>query len=242
MSSHRPLYSTSELFSHSTVGNREVALVYAYPGEYGETALGGFKATPTAKSYGGTITSSTTSSSIQLNYQHSGVNPIVISASGSPDLLLYVADYTQAVKFWAPETSVGTRVFVYGPYLVRNPTLSGSSLYLRGSTNATTPIEVAAPSSVTSLYWNGALVSTTTTSYGTLTGTLADPASMTLPNLATQQWKYSAGSHETSPAFDDSTWTNTSGTILGADSYGKVYLRSSTNHAHICLGYHYNSL
>ncbi|OZJ02687.1 hypothetical protein BZG36_05113 [Bifiguratus adelaidae] len=147
---HRILYSTSELFSHSTVGSREVAVVYAYPGEYGEIALGGFtsKSKPKAQAYSGNITSNATETYIQINYQHSGIIPVVVSAPGTPDLLLYVADYYHAALFWAPETSPGNRVFVYGPWLVRNAKLSGSDLYLRGGVNETTSIEVAAPSYV----------------------------------------------------------------------------------------------
>ncbi|OZJ03275.1 hypothetical protein BZG36_03749 [Bifiguratus adelaidae] len=219
MSSHRLLYSTSELFSHSNVGSREVAMVYAYPGEYGETTLA-IKSKATAKAYSGQISSNTSSSAIQINYQHSGVNPIVISSHGSPDLLLYVADYTEAVKFWAPEINNNTRVFVYGPYLVRDATLTGSTLYLRGDVNGTTQIEVAAPENVRQIRWNNQRVQAKQTKYGTWTATLGGPSSMSIPDLSKQQWKFSPASPETSPNFDDSQWTVASNNALGADKYG----------------------
>ncbi|OZJ02289.1 hypothetical protein BZG36_04824, partial [Bifiguratus adelaidae] len=226
---HRILYSTSELFSHSVVGSREVAVVYAYQGEYGEIALGGFtaKSKVQAQAYSGNITSNATDTSIQINYQHSGVIPVVVSAHGVPDLLLYVADYYHAALFWAPEVSPGNRVFVYGPWLVRNATLSGSDLYLRGGVNETTSIEVAAPELVKSVYWNGELIRTKKTHYKTLTGTISGPQSMTLPDLATAQWRYGWASPESVPTFNDSAWTvcnNNSvdpiNSILDADTYG----------------------
>lgn len=85
-------------------------------------------------------------------------------------------------------------VLVYGPYLVRNATLSqdGETLSLFGDTNATTAINIFAPKSITSFKWNGATIATSTSSIGSQIGVIKFKYSglgVKLPSLSSNEWK-----------------------------------------------------
>lgn len=232
---HHLVYSTSEIFTHSLIGTRNVALLYAFEGEDGETMLK-FKgaATPAVKTFASNSVKITVSgATLRLNYKHQGVTPVVVTSAGEPDLLLYLTDYDSAIKFWAPKINDKQSVLVYGPYLVRTAALKGKkTLALRGDTNDTTIIEIVAPKCVETVIWNDQKVFVTKTQYGTLTGKLAGPAKVVVPDLMKATWKFSWGSPESQSAFDDSKWTvadHTSTTnptqpetlpVLYADDYG----------------------
>ncbi|KAI8064245.1 putative beta-galactosidase [Gongronella butleri] len=246
--SHYLLYSTSEIFVHESFGNLDVMLVYAYSGEDGETTFKFDSNGASAKVMNGdkTVTSKTVNGNqLQINYGHAnGTTPILISnKNSSSQLLLLVADYDTATRWWAPEIASGQRVLVSGPYLVRSAEITGSILYLKGDTDQTTSLEVIAPPNVKTIYWNGGKITTRKTSYGSFAGHIAGPKPVKLPNFADLKWKYSYGSPETDASFDDSTWTvadhnstnaNTAPIttpVLYADDYdyhyGSVWFRGS---------------
>ncbi|RUP52310.1 beta galactosidase [Jimgerdemannia flammicorona] len=232
--SHHLVYSTNEIFTHAQIGKRNVALLYAFEGEDGETALKvNRSAKPAVKSFGNNpVTTCVNGTTLRLNYKHQGITPVVITGAAEPDLLLYLTGYDDAIKFWAPKVDDKQTVLVYGPYLVRGASLKGTTLALRGDTNATTTIEIVAPETVKTVTWNGEKISVQTTLYGTLVGKLAGPAKITVPNLLKAKWKFNWASPETDPNFDDSNWivANHSTTnsitqpetlpVLYADDYG----------------------
>jgi hypothetical protein len=78
-----------------------------------------------------------------------------------------------------------------------------------GDLNSTTTIEViGAPSSVSSLYFNGQLVNTTSSTAPILSGQVTyDAPNLNLPNLAALQWKSIDSLPELSSSYDDSLWT-----------------------------------
>jgi hypothetical protein len=172
--------------------------------------------------------------------------------TGSPSGVSYVEfgsttvlvmDKVTATTFWAPRTSSSfdlspqtPSVLVSGPYLVRNATVSGSTLKLIGDTNSTVPLTVIAPSSVRSVTWNGAAVKTSASKAGVgLAGTLSGPTSLSgLPKLSSASWKSADSLPEIAPGFDDSSFVVATKTstqrpfppyggkyVLYADEYGE---------------------
>ncbi|ORZ03961.1 glycoside hydrolase superfamily [Syncephalastrum racemosum] len=226
------VYSTSEIFTHQSLGKMDVIVVYAYEGEDGEFALKA--ANGSAKATDGDITTSSADGVLQINYKHpNGTMPIEVTGAGDKDLLLLVAGYNSATRWWAPEVSARERVLIQGPYLVRDAKVSGSTLSFTGDIDATTDILVVAPDNVRSFRWNNKSVKLQKQSNGIWKGTLTfDKPNIQITDLSKATWKYKAGSPETAPDFDDSTWMvadhqDTNATVapetkpvLYADDYG----------------------
>ncbi|CAE6536961.1 unnamed protein product [Rhizoctonia solani] len=127
-----------------------------------------------------------------------------------------------APRIWQPRTTGTTgngiydlsprtgSVLVFGPYLVRNATLMGSTLTLVGdlASNTTTELEVMAPSSVKTITWNGKSAKLSKTSSGTLKAALTVPdLKPALPDLKSLEWKCADSLPEVEFGFDDSEWT-----------------------------------
>lgn len=237
------VYSTSEIFTHQSLGKTDVMLVYAYEDEDGEVAL---KATNgSAKATDGDITTSSADGIFQINYKHpNGTMPIQVTGAGDKDLLLLVAGYDSATRWWAPEISTDARVLIQGPYLVRDAKVSGSTLSFTGDIDATTDILVVAPDNVDTFQWNGKKVELQKQSDNLWKGTLTfDKPNLEISDLSKATWKYKAASPETAPDFDDSTWVDadhqdTNATVapetkpvLYADDYGNIVRKMCFVHA-----------
>lgn len=97
-----------------------------------------------------------------------------------------------------------------GGYLVRNTTIIDSALYIQGDLNSSTTIEViGAPSKISSLYFNGQLVKTKSSTAPILSGELTYTApALNLPDLASLDWKYTDSVPELASTYDDSLWTS----------------------------------
>ncbi|KAG9118469.1 hypothetical protein FRC07_007010 [Ceratobasidium sp. 392] len=137
---------------------------------------------------------------------------------------VWIADKTWlAPRIWAPRVGSGTdgngryelsprtdAVWVFGPYLVRNATITESSVALVGDlrSGAMTEIEVVAPGGVESFTWNGEAVAVSRTSVGTLKGTVAvKDLTPQLPDLKTLEWRCTDSLPEVAVGFNDSNWT-----------------------------------
>jgi hypothetical protein len=70
---------------------------------------------------------------------------------------------------------------------VRTASILSDILYLTGDTNETTTLEVVVPRIVAQVSWNGELISTAPTSWGTRKGSLPGPITYQLPKLS--GWK-----------------------------------------------------
>lgn len=239
LGAQRLVYSTSELMTDATIGGRDVALFYGRPGEDGETTLnfgGTPPVLPTVTVLAGAIdppTYNALTGDLRLNYVHSGLIRVRVQA-GQKALLLLIGTDDEAAKFWRNETPSGV-VLTRGPYLVRTAAITGAVLALRGDTTGSTPtpLEVFAPAGVTSVTWNGLPVATTSTTSGSLLGTLNGPPAVSLPALT--NWRFHRESPETQPAFDDSGWVKADHTttnnptapttlpVLYVDDYGYHY-------------------
>ena len=225
-------YSTSEIMSHGRVGADDVALFYGRNGEDGETVLR-ISGTPTVDVLAGTVASTfdPTTGDLRLNYVHDGLAAVRITGGRAP-LLLALADDAAAATFWRFDVA-GEPVFVRGPSLVRTVALAGNTVALTGDTDAASPLELItkAAQSSPAVTWNGSPVSVSTTSYGTLLGTLAGPAPYTPPAIT--GWRMIADVPEAAVDFDDANWIVAANTttnnpmpqpagevVLYADDYG----------------------
>ena len=128
-------------------------------------------------------------------------------------------DHQSAYNYWVlklpndrglyPPNLSATTVIVKAGYLMRNATVSGSTLNLVGDFNATTPIEVigGAPSNLATLNINGKSTKFTQDKYGVVTANVAfKPPSVTIPTLKSLNWRYIDSLPEIQNTYDDSLW------------------------------------
>ncbi|HYN96948.1 MAG TPA: beta-galactosidase [Pilimelia sp.] len=223
-------YSTSEIMTHATIGDRDVALLYGRTGQAGETMLR-YANQPTVTVLSGTVSSTYNAATddLRLNYTHGGLARVLITGGARPLLLLLGTDET-AATFWRQDTAAGP-VLVRGSQLLRTAAANGTTLNLTGDVAAAGDLEVF--STAAAVTWNGAALGTTTTASGSRQGALAAPQAVTLPALNT--WRYATESPEAQLAFDDAGWTvanratsNSTTTpvtrpVLFADDYGYHY-------------------
>lgn len=141
--------------------------------------------------------------------------------------LVLFADTDTATTFWSPliagsasdplrnywQFGTNTSILVGGPYLVRNATISGSTLALRGDLNTSAMLTVIAPKSVKSITWNGQRVdgdlsaASDLSSQGAFVGTLQTSVTakgISVPKLT--GWKFNDSLPEITKGFDDSSW------------------------------------
>ncbi|WP_445521233.1 beta-galactosidase [Streptomyces sp. NEAU-174] len=184
----RLVYSTSEIMTHATIGDRDVALLYGREGEAGETVLR-YTERPEVTVLDGDVTSTWDAErgDLRLNYTHKGLARVLVNG-----LELLIADTAETAHWWRQDTAAGP-VLVRGPSLVRRAEQAGGTLKLTGDSTEATKIEVIADAK--KVTWNGRKVAATQT-----------PRPVELPELTT--WKYKEEAPETAPDFDDSTWTS----------------------------------
>ena len=222
-------YSTSELMTDLTIGDRDIALLYGRHGEDGETVLR-YGSEPNSEVIAGKVAThwDPATHTLRLNYRHDDLARVLIH-DGDRSLLLLIGDNDAAKRFWQADTKDGP-VLVRGSYLVRHARAEGDRVYLNGDTEEAGDVELFAPATTRGLSWNGKTVPVTTTPSGSLLGHLDGPVPVTLPALTT--WHVSNGSPEIDPGFDDADWLPTDRTsspnpywahtlpILDSDAYG----------------------
>lgn len=203
------------MFAWSTIGGTDYIILYAEAGHDVEALISGVTG-QTRVSGSSTISASSVSNS---TFVVSGT-PAGISSISTGDSVVLLADKRTALSFWnvhlpssdftvydqAPDVP---SVFVFGPYLVRNASLSdsGTVLAIHGDLNATTTIDIIAPPSVKRVTWNGEEANVKVSNIGTLRGQLEfSLRAPQLPNLKTIQWACTDALPEIQREFDDSKW------------------------------------
>ena len=149
-------------------------------------------------------------------------------------------------KAFASYWQVGTNdtVLVGGPALVRNASLSGARLSIRGDLNASTPLTLVVPTAVESVEWNGKNVDVKAThefaGVKILAGQLSfglDKGSITVPSLS--GWKFQDSLPEVQSTFDDGNWTvadHTSTNITTKPVFGDGRVLYGASHCVIVNG------
>nr|WP_234024362.1 beta-galactosidase [Streptomyces sp. HGB0020] len=223
-------YSTSEIMTDATIGNRDIAVLYGDRGSDGETVLR-YPSKPTVTVDDGTAATTwdPATGDLRLNYTHKGLTRISISGGGHRPLLLLVGDKDTAKTFWRQDTESGP-VLVRGTHLLRTATSrdGGRTMALTGDNADDKNIEVF--TSAARVTWNGRTLNSRTSATGSRTATIPVAAPVHLPALT--EWKHADESPEAAPGFDDTSWqvadkatTNsvsgiTSQPVLYADDYG----------------------
>ncbi|MCX5063513.1 beta-galactosidase [Streptomyces sp. NBC_00452] len=218
-------YSTSEIMTSATIGNRDVAVLYGDPGTDGETVLR-YASKPTVTTTGGTATTSwdAATGDLRLNYTHKGLTRISVSGAGQRPLLLLVGDKAMAKTFWRQDTASGP-VLVRGTHLLRTATSlnDGRTVALTGDNADDKNIEVF--SSAAHVTWNGRQLDAKATDTASRTGKIPVAAPIHLPTLT--NWKHAEESPEAAPGFDDSSWQvadkTTTNSVSGVNSLPVLY-------------------
>ncbi|KDR69947.1 hypothetical protein GALMADRAFT_1351204 [Galerina marginata CBS 339.88] len=215
------IYSTGEIMTWATINGRDVIILYGNAGELHETAIKFTgTTTPTVKVVSGSgtlkqkVLTSSGNSALALQYTTAPGQTVVQVGS---TVMLYIVDRATAYQFWVlhPPTSgalaqysTANPIIVKGGYLMRTVNINGGTLALTGDLNSTASFEVIAPAAQTAVTFNGAALTVSKTSYGTLTAqkTISLPA-VTLPNLSSLTWKTANSLPEIGSGYSDNAWT-----------------------------------
>ncbi|KAJ5673660.1 hypothetical protein N7507_002787 [Penicillium longicatenatum] len=233
--SKKLLYSTAEVLTYAVFDNVPTLTLWVPAGESGEFNIKGAKK--------GSIESCKGCSGVKFIKEHGGLTATFTQSYGMSVLEIdgvrvILLDRTYAYKFWVPALTTDPlvpeteSVLIQGPYLVRGASISKSKLAVTGDIVNATTIEVFAPKAVESITWNGKVVKTSRTAYGSLKGSISAPKSVTLPALTS--WKAKDSLPERLTSYDDSgaAWVAadhmttlnprepTSLPVLYADEYG----------------------
>lgn len=222
----RMIYSTSELMTDATIGNRDIAVLYGRHGSDGETLLG-FATQPKVTVLSGQVTSHWSKHELRLDYRHDGLARVLIDGGKRP-LLLLIGDDQATQRVWRQDTPKGP-VLMIGSHLLRSAKYDGGTLALTGDGDSDAHAELFA-GNASGVTWNGRPLAATHTASESLAVTLPVPKAITLPEL--DHWTRRAGAPEIARNFNDAKWrvanlTTTNsvtkpGTlpVLFADDYG----------------------
>lgn len=228
-SSSKLAYSTAQVFFAGSIDGRAVLFLHGDVSQDHEAALQ-LTGTPNklhqTPPSGVQFTSSTGTTKGSIVSISTGVEGLVTIWDSDTQLILY-ADSVTAATFWAPVLAgkasdplrnfwgMGTNetILVGGPYLVREASIKGGTLALRGDLKENARLTVIAPRSVRAITWNGERVGSDVaaallvTSLGGFVGELSTSASataITIPKLT--GWKFMDSLPEISRSFDDKSW------------------------------------
>ncbi|KAI9732382.1 MAG: hypothetical protein M1834_001590 [Cirrosporium novae-zelandiae] len=214
---HSLLYCSADILTYGNFDN-DVLVLYLDEGQVGDFAFKKTSSNLTWNVYGTSVglsesyVNATSSTTLIRKFTYTqGDGETVVKFSNG--VLLYLLDRATAYTFWAPPTTTDPKVdaseqiFILGPYLVRNASISSGVVSISGDNANTTSIEIyTGNSQASSIEWNGQALSITKTKYGSLIGTVpgASSRNITLPSLA--NWKVHDSLPELSSTYNDSAW------------------------------------
>ncbi|TDL26311.1 hypothetical protein BD410DRAFT_578005 [Rickenella mellea] len=203
-------YSTAEVMTWTTIDDIDVIVLYALAGQQTETVVQSTATNVTLTQSSSAISSNVVNGTVVLSGSPNG-----ISVAQFGRVKVIVMDKATAGTLWNPRLTASTydlsprqsSVLIGGPYLVRNATISGSTISIFGDIKATGTLSVVAPASVNTVLFNGATVSGTTDAAGVFSGSVSDSiGTVTVPTLTTAAWSCADTLPEVATSFDDSTW------------------------------------
>ena len=223
--SSKLLYSTAQVLYAGIIGNRDVLFLYGDPSQEHETALH-LTGVPRLQAQSASVSYTSINGVSTITFL-SGIQGLVTVWDSSEQLVLY-SDTTTAGTFWSPEIptnpsdqfanywqyGTNTSVLIGGPYFVRNATISGSTLAIRGDLYENVRLIVIAPDTVNAVTWNGIPVSAdfaaaaAITQQGGFSAQISPSVSVTgivAPQLT--NWKYANSLPEIKSDFSDTKWT-----------------------------------
>jgi hypothetical protein len=213
------LYSTAEVYTWKSFGNRTVLLVYGSAGEHHELAVALCTSATVIDGDASSVTFKQVRSSVVVAWDTTSTRRVVQAGN----LQIFLLDRYSAYNYWVPElsssatsatyttdSSIASSIIVQAGYLVRSAYFSGSELYLQADFNDTTSIEViGAPLAVSSLFVNGQQMQAQKNSLGDWSASYSyDVPSFAVPDLSGLAWKYHDSLPEVQQGYDDSLWTS----------------------------------
>jgi len=225
-------FSTAQIFYAGTIDNRDVLFLHGNSTQEHEAAIqltgtpNNLHNTPASlvkfTTNGAGLAQGTTIISF-----FAGIEGLVTVWDSDTQLVLF-ADSDTAATFWSPVIAgnsddplsnfwgIGTNesILVGGPYLVRDATISGSNLALRGDLSTDVSLTVIGPKVIKSISWNGENVSedvaasSSLTTSGGFVGQLSLSQAftgVTVPKLT--GWKFMDSLPEIESSFNDDSWT-----------------------------------
>ncbi|KAM5536272.1 hypothetical protein V8D89_010049 [Ganoderma adspersum] len=248
------LHTTATVFFAGTIGARDVLFLTGDVGQSHEVALvlsgrGGRRASNAHVAY--IDARGATTATVRAGFAKG-----FATVWDSDEQLVLFADPVTAATFWAPaikwptastvpglesfwQFGTNTTVLVGGPYLVRNATVSGSTLALRGDLNASVPLTVIGPTEIKGVTWNGERVGVENDGRGVLKGklTLGEVVkTVQVPKLG--EWRYADSLPEAKADFDDSDWIvadHTSTNITQGMLFGDGRVLYASMEAQACI-------
>ncbi|KAJ9144491.1 Glycosyl hydrolase family 35 [Pleurostoma richardsiae] len=229
------IYSTAEVLTYSLIDGETTLVLWTAPGESGEFYI-------TGASHGELLWTNSSSCNVRFHAADKGVIVTFNQAAGLTvaqvgKVRVLIADRSVANFVYVPTLSAdplaetNQTIIVSGPYLVRGAMIESDTIYVTGDTVNSTHIEVFCPREVKSIAWNGRILDTHRTAYGSLRSSLYGPVSLTLPEIG--PWKgqdslpevfsnYSDTSRAWVDANHNTTHNDKSGTVpyLYNDEYG----------------------
>ncbi|OAX38873.1 glycoside hydrolase family 35 protein [Rhizopogon vinicolor AM-OR11-026] len=219
--SSKVLYSTAQILYAGKIGGRDVLFLYGDSTSESEAAIT-FRGTPRIQGAGVSTTSANGITTVNFL---PGIQGLVTVWDSSEQLVLY-SDTDTAGTFWSPEIPAGSSVefanywqfgtnasiLVGGPYLVRNATIKGSTLALRGDLNEGVRLTVIAPDDVKTVTWNGIPISADVAASSNLTAqggfsAQLQPSATAFAPPALTNWRYADSLPEIQSRFSDAGWT-----------------------------------
>lgn len=223
--SSKVLYSTAQVLYAGQIGNRDVLFLYGDSNQEHEVALR-LTGVPRLQAQSAHVSYSSANGVATVAFL-SGIKGLVTVWDSSEQLVLY-GDTATAGTFWSPEIATNplddfgnywqygtnTSVLIGGPYLVRNATISGSTLAIRGDLFKGVRLTVIAPNTINTITWNGIPVSagfapsTAVTRQSGFSAQIDPSVSATgivAPRLT--NWRYANSLPEIESDFLDANWT-----------------------------------
>ncbi|KAF3921791.1 Beta-galactosidase [Arthrobotrys entomopaga] len=204
------LYSSAQILTYA-LSDRPVLVFYLNNGQKGEFAFKSPLKNTEFTTYGDETDFSGGSGSSAFSYtQNQGT--VIVDFPDGP--LLYLLETTTAWNFFAPATITdpnippAQQILVLGPYLVREAYTSGTVVHVKGDNINTTTIEVyTGKTTIHNINWNGLLLPTTRSAYGSLKAVISGTSDrvVNLPDLS--GWRYADSLPEANAEYDDSKWT-----------------------------------
>ncbi|KAF2189615.1 glycoside hydrolase family 35 protein [Zopfia rhizophila CBS 207.26] len=202
------VYSTAEIFTWHKYADKTVLIVYGGPDETHELTV----AVTGVDVLEGDVKTMATRGFTLINWKATPERKVV-KVGVDQNIFIYLLDRNSAYNYWsvdqAPHDS-SNPVILKADYLMRSAKVDGGTLALTGDLNATTPVEIlgGAPSSLSSLTFNGEEFEFKTDKNGVITANIDYPKPrLNIPQLNSLKWKYIDSLPEIQATYDDSKWT-----------------------------------
>jgi hypothetical protein len=218
-------YSTAQIFFAGQIGGRDVIYFYGDMSQEHEVSIY-LRGDPRRMIQSGKVSFIKSGAYRSIISFLAGIEGFLTIWDSSQQLVLF-SDTETAGTFWSPLISINSSntfsnywqfgsnssILVGGPYLVRDASISGTNLALRGDLKTDVRLFVIASDNIQSITWNNLSValdmtaSTELTSQGGFVGQLRGPerySGFVLPTL--KNWKYADSLPEIDDKFCDEGW------------------------------------